>query len=319
MKPKVIISTNALLHPQRKLGPAYESIFNFAEQCSFRTQMASVVSPDLLSWPAHFDDEWGNEFMRLAKRIASENLKEFEDRSTELSELILQTVNSRKHSVRAIIDFAKTTDAGMIAAITHLPEHLDDPKTHHEKLLSFPGSFVETLVAESQLPVLVVNSQSDPVQKFRKILVPTDFSKAARYDFGNIVQLAKTLNAEILLIHVLTIPEGMTLMEGVGLAGGWPRIEDFMKNVETESKEKSREILLYARNENIKIEFKLIRNRARLSQVILDQALESKSDLIAMTNQTGPIASLILGSVTRQLMRSSQLPVLVFPPLTHDI
>ncbi len=311
MKPKVIISTNALFQPQDKLAKAYETIFNFTEQLSFRSQIASIVSPDLLAWPAHFDDEWGNEFMRLAKKIADENLQAYEERSTDAPEFILQTVNSRKQSVRAIMDYAKDSDTGAIAVITHLPEE------NTEKSHSFPGSFVETLLAESQLPVLVVNSQADPVHQFCRILVPTDFSKAARFDFGTIVQLARSLKSEIVLMHVLTIPESMTVMEGAGLIGGWPRIESFIESVETEALKNSAEMIAYAKRENVEAEFKLLRNREQLSKVILNQALRSKADLIAMTNQTGPIASLLLGSVTRQILRSSQLPVFVFPPHVH--
>ncbi len=311
MKPKILITTNALLQSQDKLAKAYDSIFNFASQASLQTQLASAVSPDLLSWPSHFDDEWGNEFMRLAKKIANENLKEYENRSSEPPELILQTINSKKQSVRSLIDYAKNSGAGMISAIAHL--------SNHDNLFSFPGSFVETLVAESPLPVLVVNSQSDPMRTVRRILVPTDFSKACRFDFGRIVELSKSLRCQIVLMHVLTVPDGMGIVEGAGLSGGWPRIESFIESVVEEANNNAREMISFAKNEAIEIEFKLIRNRERLTQVILDQALSARADLIAMTNQTGPIASLILGSMTRQLMRSSQLPILVFPPHAHDI
>ncbi len=309
MKPKILVSANALSQAQKELSKAFLTIFNFSEQASFRSQLVSTISPDLLSWPTHFNDEWGNEFMRLARKIAAENLKDFETRATDASELILQTINSRKQSVRAIIDFAKINAVGIIAAITHLQDE--------DRLLSFPGSFVETLVAESPLPVLVVNSKSDPIKKFESILVPTDFSKACRHDFEYIIQLAKILKAKITLLHVLTTPEGMSIVENAGLIGGWPRVENFIQSVESEARKSSSEMLALAKNENVEIEFSLIRNRERLSKVILDQALSSRASMIAMTNQTGPIVSLILGSMTRQLMRNSQLPILVFPPKTH--
>ncbi len=309
MKSKILVSTNLLFNEQSKLSKAYASIFNFAEQSNLKSQLVSIVSPDLLSWPTHFDDEWGHEFMRIAKKMALENLKEVEDRSQEPHELVLQTINSRKQSVRSIIEFAQNTDVALIAAITHL--------THEEKLISFPGSFVETLVAESTLPVLVVNSQADPVQKFRKILVPTDFSKACKQDFKKVLEFAKPLNAQIDLIHVLTVPEGMDFSSASGLSGGWPRIESFIERVEVEAYKSATEFLAIAKEDQIVAEFNLIRNREQLSKIILNYAIQTKSDLIAMTNQTGPIASLLLGSMTRQLMRTSQIPLLVFPPHTH--
>jgi nucleotide-binding universal stress UspA family protein len=133
----------------------------------------------------------------------------------------------------------------------------------------------------------------------KHILVPTDFSDASERALAMAVELARTFQARLTLLHAWAIPN---TVYGEGLA--WP-VEDLEKA--------SRRTLddVHARVS------KLVHGTEATLQVgtewqrILDVAKERKVDLIVMgTHGRRGLQRLVLGSVAEKIVRLSPVPVL---------
>jgi nucleotide-binding universal stress UspA family protein len=101
--------------------------------------------------------------------------------------------------------YAKLQSADVIVLATH-------GRTGLERWLL--GSFAESLMQESEIPLLVVDPHSSSSDVFNTILFPTDFSDLSKEAYLEVLGLAKALHASITIFHkvALTITPELHLM-----------------------------------------------------------------------------------------------------------
>jgi universal stress protein A len=139
----------------------------------------------------------------------------------------------------------------------------------------------------------------------KKILVPTDFSKASAHSLRYACTLADTMNASLCLIHVI---------ENQYLPGGYMEYyappPEYFEQVERESR-KSLEALL-APDEQLKYRATLVQRTGAAAHEILSYLHEQADvDLVVMaTHGRGSVARLMMGSVTDKIVRAASCPVL---------
>lgn len=148
-------------------------------------------------------------------------------------------------------------------------------------------------------------------EKVEKILIALDFQpsseKVAEVGFA----LAKSLGAEVILLHVKVRVVDYSLVykkmgslkletvEELGLAA-----ENFLKN----SKHKLGEQMI-----------KTLVKEGDFAVSILDAAKEMAVDLIVMgSNSTRWLEEIILGRVTNKLLQQSKIPLLIVPTRKND-
>ena len=155
--------------------------------------------------------------------------------------------------------------------------------------------------------------------KFNNILYCTDFSESSINAFKYVVYLAKTTGADI---HVLHVVEKLSTDAKITLR--------YITNSDTRHKllkerVKSATEILQERQDNfwnsLSVEDQALRVQIKSSQVIeaypaetiLSVSKEINTDVIIMgTHQRGVIHT-FLGSITKSVLRSSLIPVLVVP------
>ena len=141
------------------------------------------------------------------------------------------------------------------------------------------------------------------MSKYRKLLVPHDFSECSRAALGLAVELAKTLGAKLHLLHVyqrpveLFSPYGVSLPEGVVreiCEGAEKRLAAERKTLEKAGVADGAEV-----REGVP------------ARVISETAAEIGADLIVMGTHghTGG-AHLLIGSVAERTLREAPCPVL---------
>jgi nucleotide-binding universal stress UspA family protein len=140
----------------------------------------------------------------------------------------------------------------------------------------------------------------------KKILVPIDFSKEAKYACNVAADIAKKTKSEIILLHMLDIPQAaIDPIESNNLRGGGQAIY-IMKTIHKKfQKYKSLPIF-----EGIKVS-DLLKFHTTFSGVI-EESKKNKVDLIVMGSQgaTG-LKEMLVGSNTEKVVRHSDIPVLV--------
>jgi nucleotide-binding universal stress UspA family protein len=148
-----------------------------------------------------------------------------------------------------------------------------------------------------------------------RILVPTDFSEQADYALDLAHQLALELNAEIELLHVLDVPDGVNLtgMENISFTGessGGAGMNDlyFIKLME-KTKDQLGQILDRPELKGIEI-FEKIQTGSIYRQ-INEESEDGKVDLIVMgTTGTSNWEEELVGSNAEKVVRRANCPVL---------
>lgn len=142
-----------------------------------------------------------------------------------------------------------------------------------------------------------------------KILLPTDFSKLSKNAVHYAAKLAKELNAEIVLLHVVYIDAPPR----VQVALKTPRIIDAMienaiQNFEALVKELRKEV-----GNKINVSYKIEKGNP-IEDVVETFAQHNDIDLIVMgTKGASGLKKVLMGSVATATIRKSSIPVITVP------
>jgi nucleotide-binding universal stress UspA family protein len=141
---------------------------------------------------------------------------------------------------------------------------------------------------------------------FNTIVWATDGSDAADRALPYVKTLAAGGDAAVLVVHAEEIM--------IGRASGYTVYAD-----EQEVEEKIRGQVAEARDEGLDATFKLVRRNATgAARMISDVARDAGADVIVVgTRGHGPLAGLLVGSVTQHLLHLAPCPVLAVPADAH--
>lgn len=209
---------------------------------------------------------------------------------------------SLQQSIYTLLTYAHATKADLIVVNTHA-------KKGPERWMM--GSFAETLSLRSDLPLLVVNPKWSPAQSnFKKIFFPTDFSAESHEAFRQVVQLAKSIGGEIKLYHRFAFdipPTIFPVYQSYDVSG-----DAYKRDVKT-----CNDLAAQWTSEAIESQVKVTSEiDVQASESVVHSILIRSQGygLIAMASHSGRLSRLILGSTTRGILRSAQVPVWVVHP-----
>ena len=218
----------------------------------------------------------------------------------------LQVLDSNSSTVREkaqeLIGYAKKMNAEMIVVSSH------GRKGVKRWVL---GSFAETLTLYSDVPLFTVHPNWKRVPEFKKILFPTDFSDESKKAFTRILDFAERQKSRIILFHKSSQEFYPTydIEFSVGPAYAQAYTDELEANKKT-----AKEMYNAAKLRGIRVDVVFDRSKiGSASEAILKRAKRFGS-IIAMVSHSGPIASVLMGSTTRQVVRYSDQPVWVIHP-----
>ncbi|HWQ42649.1 MAG TPA: universal stress protein [Desulfosporosinus sp.] len=139
---------------------------------------------------------------------------------------------------------------------------------------------------------------------FKRILVPTDASEYSRRALMTALELARSVQAEIVLLHVSYTPQaywGYTISYGI--------------TVTQEQLEQNGELALEATLAGIDSTSVVLSKKVESGHpvtVILEEIKKENIDLIVMgSHGYGPISGSVLGSVSQRVLQRASCPVLI--------
>lgn len=205
-------------------------------------------------------------------------------------------------AVKALLAYAQSSKADMIVVSSHTRKGL-------KRMLM--GSFAETLTLESRLPVLVSNPHFKGFTNLKKvILFPTDFSSASKAGLDSVCQQVGNSKTKIVLLHAFIDPSNMYMSPYLMYPLPPKYFDDEYKNLLKRGQLWAEEL----RGRGIKCEVVVDRNSQFVSDSICAHAKKCKATMVAMVSRTNRIGAMLLGSVTRQVLRDSLWPVWVVTP-----
>ncbi len=176
----------------------------------------------------------------------------------------------------------------------------------------FLGSFAETITLYSSIPLLIVHPGWRKSSDFKTILFPTDFSMESMEAFSRVMDMAEKRKGRIILFHKvgsdLYPPFDFAFSTQVyyqqAIEDELAANEKIVKTLVEQGKKRGVRV-------NVVIDKK---SNGSVSEAILKQAKRLGCSMIALVSRSGPASSLLMGSSTRQVVRSSELPVWVIHP-----
>ena len=141
---------------------------------------------------------------------------------------------------------------------------------------------------------------------FKHVLVCVDGSECSKKAVCEGIRIAKCEGAELTLLHVMTIP----------LAAYSVETKEPIELMEAESKRKGmlclEDALAEAKRAGVSTKTRLVEGIDSPVERITSYAEENQVDLIVLgTRGLGGLASLLIGSVAREVVRHARCPVLV--------
>jgi nucleotide-binding universal stress UspA family protein len=291
------------------LDSAVRTLKMLAPRLDAKIQPVYVLTPAEMNFSTEFSEiDQGAEIE--AYRPAAENLlngllKKFSDMTFMPAKVLLVDSTSTQIAVETLARYATGSNAEAIVVSSH---------NRHGLGRFFLGSFAETLMAHSGCPVVIAHPGviTGSHQGTDRMLIPTDLTDSGYDHYLEALETARKLNFAVTLFHVVSYPIEPMVQSGVYLiGGGWMPLYSFMYEEVSRRQAKLDQWVKEGQQKGLRIRGVLYSEGGSLSEAILKIAIEDKSGLIAMRIQTGPIASALLGSVTREVVRNAHSPVWV--------
>ncbi len=276
----------------RKLQQRAVAIVNALTGARDRLEAVYVASPMEVNLATSFDVPVAQRFSEYPKRLVELGLRKLRFDKVRATVLSVDTL-SLSTAARAFAEHAAKEGADITLVASHARKGV--PRL-------FIGSFAETLVHLSKTDLLVFQESTRVSKRTPKnLLYADDFSRDGDRGFERALAYAKRWNSAL---HVIHVPE-----PAYGI-----RFDDQDPRVETHRKQLSKKVAA--------VEARLKRSRipgsvtidarwAPIAETILAQAQRVRADLVLILAKSGPLASFMGGSVTRQVLRASAAPVLV--------
>ena len=147
------------------------------------------------------------------------------------------------------------------------------------------------------------------MDRFTRIVCPTDFSKTSDRAAEYAAMLAATFGSELLLLHV--IPEIDYPMHSFG-------ISESLAHIQTELDEKAKESLAkvadVAKQAHPDLAVQCILRDGAVHEEILACVSEQNADVVVVGAQgQGMLSDALLGSIAERVIRTATCPVLAVP------
>ena len=285
-------------------GDLVSNLRQLAKAQGAKIEPVYVLSPDVIDVNVVYPDTWFKKYRPITEKVIAQYLKSF-----DIPELLPPRIlTERRGSIRAgtetLLKYAKKSGAQMIAVGTHARKGIS-------RLLL--GSFSETVILYSKIPVLVVGTHSADGrahQKIEEILYATDFSKNSSLLFEKVLKLAKSLQAKVTLLHAVPHPIEPVFQSGVYLlSGAWVTLPELLTSEEERKRALAKRYQEMAKRKNVVLKVVFDSDHTGVSQIILKNAESKKSNLIALAAESGLIKSALIGSIAREVVRTAPCPV----------
>lgn len=275
---------------------------SFTQGHSVCIEPTYVLSPSEFDISFAFTSPWSKEYMKSAKATLDQCISNLNLPDLLPSKVLLQRQPSLGQSVRALLRYAERSGADLIAVGTHARTGL---------FRIFLGSFAETLLLHSKLPLLITGPHFKN-KKMDQILFATDLGKTADILFERVLELAVRLKSSITLFHVITHPIEPIFQSGVYLlSGGWVEWPEYLSQEEDEKRKVANRYAEIAKKRGVKFNVVIDSSHLSVSALILKKAKNSKASLIALAAESGSVSATFIGSITRQVVREAPCPIWV--------
>ena len=271
-------------------------IFAECQDQDTEIEAAFILTPEHVFLSPAYYPAWFEHYKKEASHSLKNFISNFDLPKNTIVTILENATASTRDSVEKLLVHAKNKKARLIVVSSH---------AHSGLSRFFLGSFAETLLLFSKIPVLVINPTTEVPKKFSHILFPTDFTHASEEGFEDTLILAKKFNAKVSVYHKTILP--------MVFSGEAPDFGFYLDAEEKIKKEAAHSWLEKAKRYGVKcqMEFDATPGIGSADKAVVDFAEKAKVDLICMVTQSSNLSATFLGSTTRYVVRNAHCPVWV--------
>jgi nucleotide-binding universal stress UspA family protein len=238
--------------------------------------------------------KWNDYYGPMADEIIKNHIFDLVFSNVAVSKVVISRTNSTRSSVIALLDEARRSAASLIMVSSHSRPGFAE---------FFVGSFAETLLLYSNIPIVVTNPSTEPITELDRIFFPTNFGSSCRKGFNEALSFAKQCRCRMTLYYKVPRIRNIFPATGEYYDPGAGDLDLF--------RPQGNELIDIAKEQDVSLDVLIDDVPGDVSSSILMEANKEKSSIIAMVSHAGPISSVILGSNARKVIRASKLPVWV--------
>ena len=259
-------------------APVIQLLKTLRRKTNCKIEPVYVVSPSAPSLIREFNDL--PFFLSKAEKDLGAMLKRRKVTGFSKPKILVEKSSFLRKSVRTFLEYAEKQNADAIVVAS---------RASKGAARFFLGSFAETLVLKSRIPVIVVNPKAPKIMDIKSILFPADFTKASWESFNKVVDLARLFKSKITVYHFYQgDPSDISA-------------EKLKAKIETR--------ISYAKKHGVKCDGVVQAGVHNVGDCIVKIAKARNKSLIAMAGHTGEFASTIVGSTARRVIRRAHCPV----------
>jgi nucleotide-binding universal stress UspA family protein len=264
-------------------------------------------------------------YQGAALQAIQTKIKDFHEIPFTTPKILYQPTSSFIQLVGKLCEYARHSRTEAIVVGTHARSGLS-------RLLL--GSFTESLLIQSEVPVITVNPSCQPIvdspldwsiitpfNDRRKahsdstILFATDLAQSSEQIYPYLMNFAEKIDSAIHLFHVSPHRFEPLLQTGSYLmGGGWVGAPERVTAEDSAASELLQQWASRGTERGLTVQFDLESQRAPIADLIIQKASEIKCQWIAMTAQSSGFRAWALGSITRRVVRTAPCPVWILRP-----
>jgi nucleotide-binding universal stress UspA family protein len=246
--------------------------------------------------------DFGSDYQTAAKNSLKELLSSLEIEELTEPTVLVQRAYRSDSDAELLSNFAFAVEADSICVCSHGKKGLER---------MFLGSFAETLLLKSKVPIIVIPSHLKKDIHLNQFIFPTDLKSESRTAFRSVVRMAKAFQAKLSLFHSVAHPIDSLLQSGVYLLGGgtWvPAHSYFGKNIDQQTR-LAEAWASWANHQGVETDFVVDPTGGSVQKALIALTQMKDAGFIVMEGISGPVESVMIGSVARQVIRASDRPV----------
>lgn len=264
--------------------------------------------------PTYEAPAWVTDHSKTAESLFKEVLSDYDLPFLSEAKVIPHAAQSHSGAAEVLSHYAQQRGADMIVVGSH-------GRQGFQRFLL--GSFAESLLLQSEIPVCVIGAHATRTRSSRSILFPTEFGEHSKQNFNHVLQLAKKMKSDVVLLHAITRPiESLFDLETRPQMYNYEgRMLSLDQILEEQVEAQSRRAQLWvdgAARHGVVVTHVIDSSFKPVDELIFDAAEDNDCDLIVMEAQSGPMSAALLGSYTRNVVRKAHCPVYVIPRHFYD-
>lgn len=263
-----------------------------------------VVNFRDLNWLGHVTQPDLNQFFEPALLKLESAFKGINFNKVKTPKVLMNHSNSRRKSSEILLNFAKDHQADFLYV------HKKD-KDAVDRLIM--GSFTEELLFRTHLPTIVMNDRCDMSIERTAVFYPSDLEDNSGERLLHFMSKSFPKIQRVKLFHKISYPADMfleSLASMVGASGSWISVErDLSGNREAARK---RAMYWVEQIQGKKGEIFIDESSKDMIDALIE-GINLEEDVLVLSSDTSENESILLGSITREVLRLSSVPAILLP------